>query len=394
MANPLVDVDRLELRIEKLVAGGDGLGRHGGMPIFVPRSAPGDLVSVRIVERKPDYGRAEIVELLEPGPGRRTPPCPHFADCGGCDLQHLDDQLQLRLKVEAAIETLKRIARLDLPSPRRILAGSPFGYRIRTQLHLETNGDQVSVGYHARGSRRLVPIRACPVLEAPLERFALALSQQLAAPLPARLDLASGDGGQVAAAPPTPPLEGGELVRRIGGIDYRFDARTFFQGHAQLLPDLVELVVGDEGGGTAFDLYGGVGLFALPLARRYERVVMVESDRIAVRFATKNARMAKLENVEIVSQAVETWAGAGLVAGADRVIVDPPREGLPRELRRLLASRPAARLTYVSCHAAALARDLVELATAYRVESIDFADLFPQTGHLETIVQLVAHETA
>jgi 23S rRNA (uracil1939-C5)-methyltransferase len=393
----LAEVGELEVTIEKLVAGGDGLARWQGVPIFVPRSAPGDRARVRIVERRPDYGRGEIVELLAAGPGRRSAPCPHFADCGGCDLQHLEDPLQLRLKVEAALETLARIAKVELPPPRRILAGSPWGSRIRTQLHLETRDAGVAVGYHARASNRLVPIRVCPVLDPRLEREALSLRTRLAPPLPARLSLAVGDDGTISAAPPTPPLVGGELVRRIAGFDYRFDARTFFQGHAQLLDELVDLVVGEAGGESAFDLFGGVGLFALPLARRYARVTLVESDRVAVRFALRNARFAardarfqKLGAIEVVGRAVESWAGAGLAAGADRIVVDPPREGLERELRRLLAARPAARLTYVSCHPAALARDLVELSSSYRVESLDFADLFPQTGHLETVAQLVA----
>jgi 23S rRNA (uracil1939-C5)-methyltransferase len=391
----LAEVEELEATIEKLVAGGDGLARWRGIPLFVPRAAPGDRVRLRVVERRPDYGRAEIVELLEPGPGRRTPPCPHFADCGGCDLQHLDDALQLRLKVEAALETLTRLARVELPPPRRIVSGPAWGYRIRTQLHLEKTFAGLAVGYHARASRRLVPIRVCPVLEPGLERFALEIPAQLAGatgPLPARLDLAAGDAGEVSVAPPTPPMAGGEVVRRIGEFDVRFDARTFFQGHGALLGELLALAAAEGSGELAFDLYGGVGLFALPLARRYARVVVVESDRVAARYAAKNARAARLGNVEVVARAVESWAGAGLPSGADRVLVDPPRDGLPREVRRLLVARPARRLTYVSCHAAALARDLAELSAAYRVSALDFVDLFPQTGHLECVLQLAARE--
>ena len=97
--------------MERLVAGGDGLARFEGIPIFVPRSAPGDRARVRLVERRPDYGRAEIVELLAPGPGRREPPCPYFRRCGGCDLQHMEDELQTRWKAQAVVETLERLAR-------------------------------------------------------------------------------------------------------------------------------------------------------------------------------------------------------------------------------------------------------------------------------------------
>ena len=96
----LAEVDELVLDIEKLVAGGEGFGRYQGIPIFVPRSAPGDRLRVRVTERRTDYGRGEIVEILEPGPGRRPPPCSHFGSCGGCDLQHLEDEIQTELKAE------------------------------------------------------------------------------------------------------------------------------------------------------------------------------------------------------------------------------------------------------------------------------------------------------
>jgi tRNA/tmRNA/rRNA uracil-C5-methylase (TrmA/RlmC/RlmD family) len=375
-----------------LVAGGEGIARWQGISIFVPRSAPGDRARVRLVERRPGYGRGEIVELLTPGRGRREPPCRHFADCGGCDLQHLDDVTQLTEKSAATLDTLRRLSKLPLPAPAEILAGAPFGYRLRAQLHLADDGGRIAAGYHARGSRRLVPVAMCPVLVPALERAVVGLAGELTPPQPSRVDLAAGDGGELAAAPPLPGLPGRELVRRVGGFDYRFDARCFFQGHAGLLDRFVERVVGSDGGELAFDLYGGVGLFALPLARRYRRVVVVEGDRVAARYARKNAQAAGLDGVDIVPRAVESWAATGLVAGADRVVVDPPRDGLPVALRRLLVGRPSARLTYVSCHAAALARDLVDLAAAYTVTSLVFVDLFPQTGHMEVVVQMQRKE--
>lgn len=385
----LAEVEQLELTIEKLVAGGDGLGRYLGVPLFVPRTAAGDRVRVRIVERRPDFGRAEVIELLSPGPGRREPPCPHFAECGGCDLQHLDERTQLRVKVEAAVETLRRIARVELPPPAEVLAGEPWGYRLRTQVHTAALGAGVVVGYHARGSRRVVPVHACAVLDPRLEHELLRLGRALKSPAPARIDLALGDDGTVAAAPPVEGLATGELRRRVGDFEYAFDARCFFQGHSGLLPTLVDRAVGSATGELAFDLYGGVGLFALPLARRYRRVVLVEGDRGAARYARRNARAVAADALEVVAQAVESWIGEGLPENADRVLVDPPRDGLAVPVRAALLVRPPRRLTYVSCHPAALARDLNVLGGVFAVESLRFVDLFPQTGHLETLVELV-----
>lgn len=390
------ELDEVELTIEKLVDGGDGLGRVAGAPVFVPRSAPGDRVRVRLVERRPGYARGEIVDLLEAGPGRIEPRCPHFARCGGCDLQHLDRQTELRAKSEATLETLRRLSKLELPAPRSIAAGAEWGWRARTGVRLRRRDGGLEVGYFERGSREFVPVRTCPVLAPALEAAVLALADPKvpadSQEPPERIDLAVGEDGSISAAPPWGELEGGEIRQRVAGFELGWDARCFFQGHRGLLDRLVGLAVGEEGGETAYDLFGGVGLFALPLARRYDRVVLVESDRIAVRYASRNVRRARLENVEIVGRSVEGWLGEGLPQGADRVVVDPPRDGLSRVARRLLLGRAPKRLTYVSCHPAALARDLAELAERYRVATLDLVDLFPRTGHMEVVAQLELRE--
>ena len=389
-AQRLADLDELEVTIERLVTGGEGLARHLGVPIFVARSAPGDRLRVRLIERKPDYGRAEILEILEPGPGRRQAPCPYFARCGGCDLQHLEDDLQSRLKAGAVLETLARLGGVAPPEAVDVITGDMWGYRLRTQLHLERRGEQVAAGYFARASHELVAVDRCPILVPALERqlpLLPALPALAAGEPPRRLDLAAGDDGAVAAAPVGPGLPQGELAIEVGGASYAFDARTFFQGHRGLLARLIETVVGTASGDTAYDLYCGVGLFAVPLARRYRRVVGVEGDSTAARFARTNARRNKAENVEIVARALESWVRE-LPPAPARVVVDPPRTGMSVTVRRILLDRRAQRLTYVSCHPAALARDLRELLQGYRLAELTLLDLFPQTGHMETVVQL------
>jgi 23S rRNA (uracil1939-C5)-methyltransferase len=378
--------DLVEVTIERLIAGGDGIARHEGLPIFVPRSAPGDRLRVRLNERKNDYGRAEIVEILTPGAGRRAAPCPHFARCGGCDLQHLEDGLQAQLKAAAVLETLSRLGGIAPPEAVDVITGDSWGYRLRTQLHLERRGDRVAAGYFARGSHELVEVDSCPILVPALERELAGLAQLSGEP-PRRLDLVAGDDGTISAAPVTADLPRGELSITVGEFSYAFDARCFFQGHRGLLPGLIEAVVGTEGGDTAFDLYCGVGLFALPLARRYRQVVAVEGDSTSARFARTNARRNHVDNLEIVARSLESWVRA-LPRGADRVVVDPPRAGLSLLVRRLLMDRGPRRLTYVSCHPAALARDLRELLQAYRLATLALIDLFPQTGHIEAVVQL------
>lgn len=391
----LVDVDELEVTIEKLVAGGEGLARYEGIAIFVPRSAPGDRLRVRLVERRPDYGRAEIIEVLDPGPGRRQPPCPYFAACGGCDLQHLEDDLQLRLKAQAVRETLERLAAIPMPEQVAVEAGERWAYRLRTQLHAAETLRGVEVGYHARGSQELVPVEHCAVLSPPLEAVLRQLPRILRNQPQRRIDLVLGDGDTVSAAPVVPGLPHGEVTIRVGEFDYHLDARCFFQGHRTLLPKLVAHTLGAEDGEgegkgeEAYDLYAGVGLFSLPLAARYERVVAVEGDRIAARFARLNAHHNQRGNLEVVTQSIETWI-TGLPENVARVIVDPPRAGLSPRVRGTLLARRPRRLTYVSCHAAALARDLRSLSRAYQLDSLALIDLFPQTGHMEVVAQLSA----
>lgn len=388
----LAGLDEIELEVEKLVTGGDGLARFEGIPIFVARAAPGDRVRARLVERRPDYARAEIVELLTPGPGRRTAPCPHYAACGGCDLQHLEDSVQVRYKAEAVVETLSRVGGVRAPASFEVIAGDMWGYRLRTQLHTERQGaGPARVGYFARGSQTLVPVRVCPILVPELERLIPDLPDRLGDEPPARLDLLAGEGDAISAAPVAGDLPHGEVALQVGESTFHLDARCFFQAHRTLVGRLVETAVGAHEGERAVDLYAGVGLFSVALGRRYRSVVAVEGDRISARYARGNARRNRLGNVEVVGQAVESWVGA-LPAAPDRVLVDPPRAGLAAPVRRALLQARPQRLTYVSCHAATLARDLRELLASYTLEALALFDLFPQSGHMEAVAQLVRSE--
>lgn len=383
----LAQVDEVEVVVEKLVAGGNGLARWQGIPLFIPRSAPGDRLRVRLVERRTDYGRAEIVEILQPGPGRREPPCPHFGRCGGCDLQHLEDALQTELKAAAVRETLARLGGLPSSVPTELVRGAAWAYRQRAQLHTVRQDQEVQAGFRSRQGSEVVPIESCPVLVPELDTRLAGLIAALPTQPPSRLDLLVGDDADLSTAPRTAGLPQREVSITVGDFQLELDARCFFQAHRELLPQLVETVVGPWRGQEAFDLYAGVGLFSLPLARHYDRVLAVEGDGVAGRFLKRNARRERLSGLAFEHAAVESWIDK-LPVGVDRVIVDPPRAGLARRTcARLVHQRPR-RLTYVSCHAATLARDLKTLISVFQVEKIVMFDLFPQTGHMETVAQL------
>jgi 23S rRNA (uracil1939-C5)-methyltransferase len=191
----------------------------------------------------------------------------------------------------------------------------------------------------------------------------------------------------VTSAPITGALPHGEVEVSVAGFTYELDARCFFQTHRQLLPRLIEKVVGPWQGRQAFDLFAGVGLFSLPLAQLYERVIAVEGDRVSGRYLQRNGRRLENAAIDYFHSAVDSWIES-LPDGADRIVVDPPRTGLSTGIRRVLCERRAHRLTYVSCHAATLALDLRSLLQVYTLESLSLLDLFPQTGHMEVVAQL------
>ncbi len=411
----LAGIHRLELTIEKLVLGGDGLARWRGMPVFVPRAAPGDVVEARITERRPSYARAEIEEVKTPGPLRREPPCPFYERCGGCQLQHIEDAEQPGLKAGAALETLRRLGgiapdrlaacRFDKPVGERA-----WGYRLRAQVHVapRSEGDArsqgpVGVGFRRRRSHDLVVVDRCPVLAPALENELRGLSSLLgdsaaaSKRLPSRLSLATTGlerNSAVAAAPPVDGLPGGELEIDILGRRFSYDARCFFQAHGGLLESLLLAAVGPFEGDAAVELYAGVGLFTVGLADRYRAVTAVEGDAVAARYARNNLRRNGLRHCRVDRSAVESWVdrrrgGPGLEPGLDRVLVDPPRGGLSRGIRGALLRAAPRRLTYVSCDPATLARDLGDLTCDFDLESVSFFDVFPQTAHIETVAQLL-----
>lgn len=399
-AASLARFDELELEIEKLVTGGAGLGRHQGVPILVERSAPGDRVRVRLVERRPDYGRAEILEILRPGPGRRAAPCPYFERCGGCDLQHLTEEAQTAAKVDSALETLRRVGGVVVSGEPAVFRGDAWGYRLRAQLQVERGavGEAPRVGYHARRSHQVVAVEHCPILAPELDRLVAILPRVLPDNPPRRLDLASDGRGEVGCAPVVEGLPHGELRISIEDYELGFDARCFVQTHRGLLATLVRAALDREipragespaEPGLAYDLYAGVGLFSVPLARLYGQVICVEGERVAAHFARRNLKRNGARAAQVIHQRVERFVER-LEPGAARVLVDPPRSGLPLQVRSVLLERPPDKLTYVSCQPATLARDLGHLARRFEVEKLSFVDLFPQTSHIETVVQLAA----
>jgi 23S rRNA (uracil1939-C5)-methyltransferase len=387
--------DELEVLIERLVPGGAGMAHARGLTVFVPLAAAGDRLRVTVERVKGRVAFAALAEVLAPGRERIEPPCPYFGRCGGCDFQQLTYAAQLAAKVEIIRDCLRRIARLAPPEAIHITP-SPSAWHYRARARWQYDARARHLGYYELASHRVVDVAECPVV-LPEVQGALARVRGAVAANGAEVEgirefeAVAGDDG-VSLMPPLDERDATERVRVVAGESYRFDAACFFQINHALLDALVAAATQDEAGATAIDLYCGVGLFTLPLARRFARVTGVEANAAATVYARRNLADARLANAEVKTAQVGAWLAsrAARLAPVDLVLLDPPRAGMEHgAVKGVLALRPR-RIVYVSCDPATLARDLREFAAhGYALASVEAFDMFPQTHHVETIVRLM-----
>jgi 23S rRNA (uracil1939-C5)-methyltransferase len=387
--------------VEKLVYGGDGLARLDGRVVFAPFVLPGERILARAEQEKPGMVRARMLEVLEAAPDRVVAPCPVYGRCGGCHYQHAPYEYQLAAKRAILVEALQRLGKMEPPAEIAVVAGEPFGYRNRVQLHVEEN----RLGYREGRSHKLCAVSECPV-GSPTINQAIAtlvgMQREVRWPRFIRaLEVFTDEREvQINVLETDRPVARrffdwcGTLIPGLveGALDYRGEFRvssnSFFQVNRFLIDRLVEAATEGAEGETAIDLYAGVGLLSLPLARRFREVTAVESGAGAVRDLQFNAGRAGLENLHAMPQTAEEHL-AQLEKAPDFVVLDPPRTGLGKAVVGRLAELRPRQITIVACDPATLARDLAGLVVAgYRVERMTLVDLFPQTYHLETVVRL------
>jgi 23S rRNA (uracil1939-C5)-methyltransferase len=395
---------RRDIRIERLVYGGDGLGRDAdGRAIFAPGALPGELVRVEIVETHATFARARLVETLEPSPLRRVPPCQYYGECGGCQLQHAAYEAQIAAKREFIREAFTRIGRIAWDAPIPVLAGPEWEYRGRAQFKIAPGQapNHAKFGFYRAGANDLCEIDACRLLAPPLNHALDALRRSPEPAAAKAVSFALGDADNrgapaISASPPGFGFTDAPVTQRIGEFTYAHDAGGFFQVNLPLVETLVHEAVlkWPDSGRTAIDLYAGAGLFTLPLARRFETVRSVEESSASSAYAVKNCSLNGIRNVSCVNQSVERWLmGADFAQSVPLILIDPPRAGLTKAARHGIARLAPGKITYVSCDPTTLARDVRFFTDrGYRLESVVGIDLFPQTYHVETVVRLVQTE--
>jgi 23S rRNA (uracil1939-C5)-methyltransferase len=399
----------LTIRLEKLVYGGDALGRISeGRAAFVPFGLPGELVKVRVVDEKPGHVRAELVEVLEASPERITPRCKHFGVCGGCSYQQLSYPAQLGYKTEILRDQLLRIGKIpDPPLEPAVPSPLEWNYRNNVQFHLTPEG---KLGYFRANGRGVFPITECHLPEAALNLLwpNLEFDPNLGLErLTLRLGL-NADSLLVleSSNPELPELEletglsvvhqtGDDLVVMAGESAlnitvkermFLVSAASFFQVNTAMAGKMVDHLLEHlpvSPGTILLDIYCGVGLFSAFFAERVGRLIGIELSPSACEdFATN---LDEFNNVELYEAPAEIVLPA-LNVTPNVAIVDPPRAGLDkRALQALLAMGPQ-RIAYVSCDPSTLARDLARfIAGGYRLVHVTSFDLFPQTYSIESI---------
>jgi tRNA/tmRNA/rRNA uracil-C5-methylase (TrmA/RlmC/RlmD family) len=365
----------VELVVADLAFGGEGVARIGDFVVFVPLVIPGERVSVEIVEVKKRFARARLLEVLQPSPDRAVALCRYFSDCGGCQYQHIAYDAQLRLKHKQILDVFQRVGGFhDAVIDPVVPCPQPYGYRNRIMVRSQWDKFKLglNIGFIRADNRLVVDIEECQIAEP-------VLNQEIK---------------KVRAHPP--PKGGLKVVLRVAPDGWEVPKDSFFQNNFHLLPRLIEVVrdrVRSSGVRHLADVYCGVGFFSIELADLVESFVGIELDRMAIQAARKNAASRGRINGEYLAGSVQEMLPSVLhrfLPEQTAVVLDPPRKGCQPETLDLLEGAHLAQIVYVSCHPATVARDVKHLCSngVYQLSRVTPLDMFPQTQHVECVVDL------
>jgi 23S rRNA (uracil1939-C5)-methyltransferase len=397
----------MEIRIEKIIHGGDGMGRApDGRPVFVPFGAAGERVRVEPRESRKGYLRARLIEVIEPSPDRIAPRCRHFGQCGGCQFQHLTYVSQVRAKEAILREQLLRLGGID-DAPIRPTIASPGEWNYRNHVQFSPAGNQL--GFFRAASQEILPVDECHLPEERLWKLRESLDWEsfpglhqigFRASDDDEMIVLEGEAGQtpevsiespVSAAWLSPQgeayyLAGGPLRYEILGRTFTVSPGSFFQINTAQIPAMVKAVMelaDPARNETVMDIYSGTGLFSAFLAERAARMIGIEESPSAA--ADFEINLDSFDTVELYAASAEAALEA-ITIKPDLAVVDPPRSGLTAQAMRALLQKAPPRMVMVSCDMSTLARDARILSRAgYRMTDLIPIDMFPQTSHLETV---------
>jgi 23S rRNA (uracil1939-C5)-methyltransferase len=409
--------------INAMTFGPYGVGELGGKKVLTPGVVTGDLVEAEVTTERRDYTLARAPRVLRGGKDRREPPCEYLPRCGGCGWQHIAYPAQVRIKGELLAAEFRRAFGCAL-EPHGLVAAAPaeFGYRARVRLKVGPGG---ALGYQELASNRLVSIERC-MIAAPEIEAAAAMARAMG-PRSVEIEIVASARGQVlivhlSRAPGAVLLEAASAIVRADpriagaiirggaerheiadvavvvepelGCEIRAAADCFTQVNHPLNTQLVATVMEFariEEHSAVLDLFCGTGNFSLPAARRGAKVIGVDAEALAIAAARENAARMNLRAVQFVAMRADATAHF-LQRAKHRphaVILDPPRAGAAG-LMETIARLKAGVVIYVSCDPATLTRDLrILVAAGYQIGRVRGFDFFPQTHHLEAVVELL-----
>ncbi|MGD9873989.1 MAG: 23S rRNA (uracil(1939)-C(5))-methyltransferase RlmD [Kiritimatiellia bacterium] len=428
--------DQIELQIHDIARDDRWVGRGDSGHVYFVRgpTAPGERVRVKVSVVKKSFIEAELVEILQPSPARISPPCPYFGKCGGCQLQHIRYDEQLRIKQKVVCDALERLGRFAHPPVEKIIS-SAEEYRGRNKIEFVFT-KKGRLAFHGTDGGSIVPVDRCLLIPDILNRlldvtarfFSALPPGDLQACNPQRMMLrrAAADGRvmvvlQMHGAPPALMQNCVESILRVSGKDrttivsttgaerkkdvlhgsgmieeklgkYRFiiGPDSFFQTSTRQAEKLCETVAGMSRGGKqnlALDLFCGTGPMAHYLSAEYARVIGVDGEKSAIENAVANARLNGCANIRFEAKALDRIAGLRDTGCPDLVVMDPPRNGIHADALKDIMNLGAAKMIYVSCNSATFARDARQICDngSYRLARVQPLDMFPQTSHIETV---------
>lgn len=415
----------MQIEIDGIAFGGAGIAKKDGKVFFVQGGLPKDVVEINIIKDKGKYAEAVISEIITPSPDRITPKCPVFDTCGGCQLQNLNYQAQLREKNHILKETLGRLGGLhDVSIDPIVPSPSEFEFRNKVTLSAWFYKGRWHIGYNQKSSNRKVAIESCPISDEIVNKTIKRISEVLSSlgdphyPLEKIHISSNGTRSQVTLVPRSSrkgntlktllrhvkrhPETENSSISGAGETGFEFSIMgnkflTTPSAFTQVNSKVNELMIKQvldfaelTGQETVLDLYSGIGNFSIPLARKSKEVLGVEISNNSVKLAKENAKLNSIKNIVFQNAACED-AIEILVEQEEKfdlVVLDPPREGSKEIIEGLVDLAPD-KIIYVSCDPATLARDLKKLDELdYKVIKVCPFDMFPQTFHIESVTLL------
>jgi 23S rRNA (uracil1939-C5)-methyltransferase len=445
---PINKNDNIEMEITACTAQGDGIGHHEGMTVFVPRTAVGDVAQVHILKVKGSYAFGKLIKVNKPSPLRAEIDCPVYSRCGGCSFRHIDYEQELKIKQTEVGEIMKRIGHIDIEPKPIIGAKNPKRYRNKAQFPLSIDGGRLNMGFYAPHSHRVIDCRDCllqpegfsdilGIFEKWIDDFEISVYDEQAHRGILRhiyIRQARATGEKLICAvingdtlPHAQELISeltktdkdiksivininrartnvilGEKCITLWGSDYitdilcslkvRVSPLSFYQVNseqAQALYEKAAEYAALSAEDILLDVYCGAGTIGLSMAKSAKQVIGIEIVSQAVEDAKINAEINKIKNARFIcadaARAAEQLKKEGVKPNV--IVVDPPRKGCSSDLLNTIARMNPARLVYISCNPATLARDCAILdKKGYKVKALTPVDMFPSTAHVETVV--------